>query len=128
MPSPVPVGHGGVEALLQIDGVSHALLDALTLFDGIATPVRSSRPIAAIELEPTPWAQALLAPLLDAAGYEVRFGPLPPAELSIRLAIEHPGASEGEIALARSADGGPEVARYDRATLADLVAVARKAA
>ena len=119
MPIPVPVGTAGVEALLNVDGVGHALLDGLSLFEGVERASRDARPRAAIELDATPWAHAMLAPMLTAAGYDVRFGTDAAAALTVRL--EGESGPDGAIELARGPSGGVAVERYDRATLTALV-------
>jgi two-component system chemotaxis sensor kinase CheA len=123
----VPVDTDEVEGLLSIDGEPVELLDASYLFEGTASAT-SSRPVAAILLDPTPWSHAILAPLVRAAGYEVSFGPTADAELVIHLegdtAIPRAPA---QIALAREADGGVAIDRYDRQALRDLIVTPRRA-
>lgn len=123
----VPVDTDEVEGLLSIDGEPVELLDASYLFEGTASAT-SSRPVAAILLDPTPWSQAILAPLVRAAGYEVSFGPTADAELVIHLEgdIAIPRAP-AHIALAREADGGVAIDRYDRQALRDLIVTPRRA-
>ncbi len=124
----VPVAADGVEGLMNIDGQPVELLDACRLFDGTA-PAMSSRPVAAILLEPSPWSEAILAPLVAAAGYEVSFGPTADAELVIHLEGETGISGAGaHIALARETDGGVAIGRYDRHALRALIDAPRKAA
>ena len=106
---------------------------ALVLRDEDVLQQRGDRPVvgelgAAITLDPTPWAQGLLTPLLVAAGYDVTFGAPDDAALVVRLAggisrIGEVGGAEA-LELAADATGGVAVDRYYRATLAALVAAA----
>lgn len=123
----VPVDTDGVEGLLNIDGRPVELLDAAWLFEGAAS-ASSTRPVAAILLDPTPWSQAVLAPLVMAAGYDVSFEPSDDAELVIHL--EGQGALSGDvrhIALAREANGGVAIDRYDRQALRSMIDTPRSA-
>ena len=125
----VAVDAEGVEGLLNIDAQPVQLLDALWLFDGATAPT-SARPIAAIMLDPTPWSQAILAPLVAAAGYAVQFGNADSATLVIHLEGDSavPNAAT-RIALARQDDGSVAIDRYDRRALRDLIdAPVRKSA
>ncbi len=117
----VPVDAAGVEGLLNIGGQAVQLLDALTLFEHAATRVPTPR-VALIALDPTPWSRAVLAPLVEAAGYEVRFGTSDAADIVIHIEGDDvsPGAARS-IALARDTGGGVAIDRYDRATLRALI-------
>ncbi len=68
-----PVGHAYAEALTRIGGAWVLLLDGFALLAHAASPVPEVRPVALLDVEPTPWATALLAPMIEAAGYEVCF-------------------------------------------------------
>jgi hypothetical protein len=46
-----------------------------------------------IAIDPTPWAKAILAPLIEAAGYKVSFTPDPAAALVILSEGDEPPAS-----------------------------------
>jgi two-component system, chemotaxis family, sensor kinase CheA len=117
-----------VEGLLNVDNRPVQLLDALWLFDG-AQSSAASRPIAAIMLDPTPWAQAILAPLIAAAGYTVRFGASEGTDLVIHLeGDEAAHDATYAIALARQADGSVAIDRYDRAALHALIGAPRRRA
>ena len=113
LPETVRIQGGSAEGLLQIAGEPVLLLDGMSLFAGpsIAT---ESRPIAALSLDPSPWARALLAPLVEAAGYDVRFGDVQGAALV--LTLDGDTVSSGKA----SAD------RYDRAALERLIAPSRR--
>lgn len=117
----VPVNAKGVEGLLNIDDHPVQLLDALSLFEG-AVALAQSRPVAAIMLDPTPWSQAILAPLVAAAGYEVRFGTTEAVDLVIHLeGGDAPPDTVARISLARQADGGVAIDLYGRAALRALL-------
>lgn len=123
MPQAVPVGTHAVEGLLQIGGEAILLIDVFALFD-FATVMIPRRRVAVLALESTPWAQAMLAPLVAAAGYDVRFctGHDADADLIIHLdGDEVSSSAQHQIALARGTDGGVAVDHYDRATLRKLV-------
>jgi two-component system chemotaxis sensor kinase CheA len=123
----VPVNTDGVEGLLNIDGQPVELLDASGLFEG-AVSETSSRPVAALLLDPTPWSTAILAPLVVAAGYEVSFEPIENADLVIHLEGDAAISSDAKhIALAREADGSVAIDRYDRQALRTLIETARRA-
>lgn len=122
IPPSVVVGTEAVEGLLRIDDETVVLVDTFAIFDG-ATVAVSHRPVAVISLDPTPWVRAMLAPLVAAAGYEVRFGATAEADLVIHLDGDDRSAGAGQqIALAKAEDGGVAVDRYDRETLRNLVA------
>lgn len=126
MPRAVPVDTHAVEGLLQIGGEPILLIDVFGLFD-FATVSVPRRRVAVIALESTPWARAMLAPLVAAAGYEVRFcaGDDADADLVIHLdGDEVAGSARHQIALSRGPDGGVAVDRYDRTTLHKLVSTA----
>ncbi len=123
----VPVDADGIEGLLSIDDRPVELLDASCLFES-ASAAGSSRPVASILLDPTPWSLAILAPLVEAAGYSVSFGQTDNAALVIHLenAVALP-ADAAHIALAREADGAVATNRYDRQTLRALIGATRRA-
>ncbi len=125
----VPVAAEGIEALLHIDDLAVALLDASVLFDR-TTPTTMSRPVAAILLDRTPWSQGILAPLVEAAGYTVQFGTNADAKLVIGLeGDDFAEAQADRITLLRHDDGGVAIDRYDRKALCDLIdAPSRKSA
>ncbi len=117
----VAVDAEGVEGLLNIDAQPVQLLDAMWLFDGATSPP-AARPVAAIMLDPTPWSQAILAPLVAAAGYTVQFGNAEAAALVIHLEGDTtPPHVATRIALARQEDGSVAIDRYDRRALRDLI-------
>jgi len=123
----VPVDAEGVEGLLNIDEQPVELLDASHLFESAGLTV-SSRPVAAILLDPTPWSRAILAPLVEAAGYQVRFGQAENAALVIHLENEVSLPKSGaRIALSRKANGEVAIDRYDRNALRALIGSSRKA-
>jgi two-component system chemotaxis sensor kinase CheA len=123
----VPIDTDGVEGLLNIDGQPVELLDASCLFEG-AVSETSSRPVAALLLDQTPWSTAILAPLVVAAGYEVSFEPRANADLVIHLEGDAAISSDVKhIALTREADGSVAIDRYDRQTLRALIETARRA-
>lgn len=116
LPEIAPVHSNGTEGLIQFEGESVVLLEGMTLFSG-SLPAAGARPIATLALDPSPWARALLAPLVEAAGYDVRFGDVEGAALV--LTLDGDTVSSGKA----SAD------RYDRAALEGLIAQkARKSA
>jgi two-component system chemotaxis sensor kinase CheA len=124
----VAVDAEGVEGLLNIDERPAQLLDALWLFEG-ADSASKSRPVAAIMLDATPWTQAILAPLIAAAGYAVQFNMSEDAELVIHR--DGDDASHGSaklVALARRADGGIAIEQYNRTTLRALIGMPQRSA
>ena len=124
---PIPpgkeIGGATTDALIQIDGKPVLLLNASSLFEGVAVDVATARPVAVFAIEPTPWATSLLAPLVEAAGYEVRFEPCETARAVIQLEGET-SQVEGAtvVALERTADGRVAVERYDRMRLDTVLA------
>jgi two-component system chemotaxis sensor kinase CheA len=121
MPAAVAVGTEAVEGLLRIDDEAVVLVDSFALFES-ATGPSAVRPLAVIALEETPWVQAMLAPMVAAAGYEVRFGAGEGADLVIHLEGDEVSPKTGQaIALVRGSNGGVAVENYDRATLHRLV-------
>lgn len=118
----VPVDAEGVEGLLNIDDQPVQLLDALWLFEGAAA-ASATRPVASILLDPSPWSQAILGPLVAAAGYTVQFGTAETADLVIHLEGDDPESDATQrVALARGTDGSVAIDRYDRAALNRLIA------
>ncbi|UVO53846.1 chemotaxis protein CheA [Sphingomonas sp. SUN039] len=116
----------GVEALLNIGDLPVELLDALSLFER-ATDIAAKRPVAAILLDRTPWSQAILAPLVAAAGYEVHFGAADAPELVIHLdGDDVPSNAALRIPLERQAEGGVAIDRYDGPALRTLIGATRR--
>ncbi len=116
------VGADGIEGLLRIDDQSILLIDCFALFDSAVRPALE-RPVAVIALPPTPWVRAMLAPLVAAAGYDVRFDIADPADLHIRLDGDPaPLGAPHQIVLTKDREGGIAVDRYDRGTLGRLIA------
>ena len=109
LPELVAVGTDGVEGLFQHDGVPVLLLEGLALFAHASSP-GGQRPVAALALDSTPWARALLAPLVAAAGYEVRFGSGEGADLVL--------SAEGEDVVSPAGRAG----RYDAEAIKALLA------
>ncbi|ANY19472.1 Chemotaxis protein CheA [Tsuneonella dongtanensis] len=68
----VPAGRAGpVEGTVLIDGEPADLIDAHWLFAAQATPVRPADRLTCRIPVDDPWAQAILAPLVESAGYRV---------------------------------------------------------
>ena len=109
------------EGLLHIDGEAVLLVDAAAIFEDNLLG-RGVKPVAVIALDDTPWVRAILAPLVEAAGYDVRFGPSEHADLLIHFAGDpvSSGAAQS-VALDRDAEGRIDVVQYDRTTLKRLV-------
>ena len=122
----VAVDASGVEGLLNIDDRPVELLDALWLFNA-AVGAPATRPVASIMLDRSPWSQAILAPLVAAAGYTVHFGTAEAPDLVIHLEGEEPSDDYGRrVMLARGTDGNVAIDRYDRAALDRLIAVPQR--
>ena len=132
LPELKQVAHEGLEGLFRHDGAAVELLDPLVFFGDQPLFERgpTEGPIAAIALPESPWVRAILAPMLEAVGYQIRFGATGKADLVVHLEGEDSGVDAVRaVALERGADGQVAVERYDRAKLCGLVsAVERKAA
>ncbi len=125
-PDVVPVGEAGVEGLMRIEGSDVELLDADALLD---QAVRETvvRGIASIALDDTPWVRGILAPLLAASGYDVRYDRPASADLVVCFEDDVHDA-DARLTLARHRNGDVDVARYDRATLQSAIDAVRRAA
>jgi two-component system chemotaxis sensor kinase CheA len=126
IPEVIAVGNDAAEGLLRINGQDVLLIDAFKIFARAPAPL-ANRPVALIALDPSPWARAMLAPLIAAAGYDVRFESCEDADLVIHLDGEDaPIKAKQHIALATADNGSVAVDRYDRATLLKLVASGKR--
>ncbi len=122
MPAGVAIGADGIEALLRIDGRPVLLLDTTAFFD--------VRPVAVIALDPSPWARTILAPLIEAAGYDVSFEPDPTASMVVHREGASPAPSVAVmVGLAVDDGGAVAIDRYDADQLRRMIATAvRKSA
>ena len=131
LPELKAVARKGSEGLFRYAGEAIELLDALAFFGNqTVSECGIDGPVAAIALPESPWARAILAPMLEAAGYRVRFGATGAADLVVHLEGDDSGVDAAcAVALERGADGQVAVERYDRAKLRGLVSpFERKAA
>lgn len=128
----VPVASAEVEGIVEGHGEPVLLLDGLALFAHAAAAATPVRPLASIALPPSPWASALLAPMLEAAGYRVSFDRADDAALIIALDghLNDGARYSGRAVVALRSNGAGDVAveHYDRQKLAHAIATAREAA
>lgn len=121
----VPAPRGGpVEGTVLIGGEPADLLDAHWLFAAFASPVRAARrPLCRLPAG-DPWAQSILAPLIENAGYAIvdeNFSG--EADVAIATDEARPDTLAGGTVITLSADpdsaaqGGDKLYRYDRAGL-----------
>ncbi|MES2291233.1 MAG: chemotaxis protein CheW [Pseudomonadota bacterium] len=108
------------EGMFRHEGGAILLVDAALLLEKAFTPA-GTRPVAAIALDDTPWVRSILAPLVAASGYDVRFGEHADADLVIHLEGETSPHARHSVALARGDQGGVAADRYDSSTLRALV-------
>ncbi|MCT2559461.1 chemotaxis protein CheW [Tsuneonella sp. YG55] len=129
----VPSGRPGpVEGTVLIGGEAAELLDAHWLFATHAAPVREAhRPTCRIPAG-DPWAQAILAPLVESAGYAVvGDGFAGQADVAIATDDAPLGDGAGGTLITLSADpdnatpDGARLYRYDRAALLARLAALR---
>ncbi len=126
---PVPsTGGGGIEGTLLLDGRIVALLDGYGLFARHAN-VRPREPLTCHLPENGDWADAILKPLLDQAGYRIAEDGEAEADLAIRLsANDAPGRARHVIHLSNDPDhtGEDTVYRYDREALLGMLQRVRR--
>ena len=119
-----PIDDARCEGMLRSYDGSYQLLDGFWMFGCAVAEQPKSRPIARVALDPGPWTTGLLAPMLEAAGYAVRFDDRGDADLVIH--VEGDTAGHGPAArpipLLRGDNGGVATEFYDRASLARLIA------
>ena len=84
LPAIERVDRDGVEGIFQLGGETIALLAGMPLFAGPCSATGTRAIVAAIA-ERSPWSEALLAPLLEAAGYDVRFGNVDGAAVTLTI-------------------------------------------
>ena len=126
--TPVFVGKGMVEAILEQSDGPALLLDGFALLSVVAPARKASRPVAVIVLPPSAWTRGMLAPLLEAAGYQVSFEPHDAAALTVTL--EGDASFDGQtgvVALRSNGTGAVAVEHYDRATLVRAISHSARA-
>ncbi|MGX7953670.1 chemotaxis protein CheA [Tsuneonella sp. HG249] len=129
----VPAGRSGpVEGTVLIGGEPADLLDAHWLFAAFASPVRAAgRPTCRLPAG-DPWAQTILAPLIENAGYTVVDETFAGnADVAIATDDSEPQVLAGATVITLSADpggtldGSEKLYRYDRAGLLARLAALR---
>jgi len=129
IPALTPVGDEWVEGLAIVDGVSVLVLDGGALLSSAAVPDRE-RPIALVTLARSAWALNILTPLIEAAGYQVRFGATAD-DATVVVHLEGEAVSVGgnveRFALPRSIDADAALSRDDRDALTATLARAGSA-
>ncbi len=129
----VPSGRAGpIEGTVLIEGETAELLDAHWLFAAHAAPAREARRLTCRIPAGDPWAQAILAPLVENAGYAVVDETFA-GDADVAIATgDNPFTSEtGGTVITLSADpedatpDGGRLYRYDRAGLLARLAALR---
>ena len=127
--STVPVGDGLIEAVVESHGEPAMLLDGHALFAAAVPMAHAARPVASIVIPASPWAKALLAPMLEASGYRISYEPDEAAALTITLdEDDRSKPRRGVIALRSDGSGNVAVEHYDREALTRAIALAGVAA
>ncbi len=110
------------EGVALIDGQPVPLIDAYRIFARHAQPPRSARTAICRLPQGDPWTERMLAPLVEAAGYEIATGD-EPADVTIAIAIDGaadlPPSDEAAVITLHSdpdavGTSGSGVYRYDR--------------